>query len=291
MTDTRRTFAVDPTALNIARANARRTARRARRTGMAAAFFPVFAVYLAVDAWRVLHERFVADRAIERERRPTFARPAEMPTGDARSVADIAATIESFPYEPAAISTQTAFFRSNGSDALGSLLHATPRASTRARQYPAEFQQELFVGSDGERIVGMRAMHDHPGPALIICHGLLMTKNFDMIIELAQRAFERWGFHVVTLDLRGWGQTSWTSHAPSSAGFHEGADVVEVARMLHESHLVTSVGAVGFSLGGSTVLNAARHSSQSPDSPIDGGVLALSAPTDLREALEYISRV
>ncbi|MCW2974478.1 MAG: alpha/beta hydrolase fold protein [Thermoleophilia bacterium] len=277
-----------PSSVRAARINAARTATRARRTWLAALFFPVFALFLAIDGIRSIAARLSADRASELERRPIFERPAGMPTGDRRSVADIAATVEAFPYEPRRMSTNTAFFRDNGSDAIGALLSPFPHAGAMHR-YPATFRQRLFTGADGEQVAGMVAMHDHPGPAIIICHGLLMTKNFDLIIQVARRAFEQWGFHVVTLDLRGWGQTAWTSEAPSSAGFHEGRDVVEVARALRESHLVTSVGALGYSLGGSTVLNAARHSSVADDHPLDGGVIAVSAPTDLGVALDEIS--
>lgn len=277
-----------PTTVRAARTHAARTATRARRTWLAALFFPFFGLFLALDLVRTMRERFFADLASEAERTPIFERPASMPVGDDRSVADIAATIEAFPYHPRKLSTQAAFFRDNGSDAIGALLTPFPHVGARHR-YPRAFQQRLFPGADGEPIAGMVAMHAHPGPALVICHGLLMTKNFDLIIQMARRAYERWGFHVVTLDLRGWGETAWTSEAPSSAGYAEGADVVEVARALHESHLVTSVGALGYSLGGSTVLNAARHSSRSADTPLNGGVVSVSAPTDLAVALERIS--
>ncbi|MBC7462349.1 MAG: alpha/beta fold hydrolase [Thermoleophilia bacterium] len=277
-----------PTRSRAARVNAARSATRARRTWLAVLFFPVFGFFLLLDGVRTVVERLSAYRAIELERRPIFGRPPSMPNGAERSVADIAAKIEAFPYEPKRMSTNTAFFRDNGSDAIGALLSPFPHAGAMHR-YPATFRQRLFTGADGTQVAGMVALHDHPGPAIVICHGLLMTKNFDLIIQVARRAYEQWGFHVVTLDLRGWGQTAWTTKAPSSAGFHEGRDVVEVARVLRESHLVTSVGALGYSLGGSTVLNAARHSSAAADHPIDGGVIAVSAPTDLRAAMDTIS--
>lgn len=166
--------------------------------------------------------------------------------------------------------------------------HAT---SALPHLYPAVFKPRLFRGADGVRLAGLVAMHEQPGPALIICHGFMTTKNFDYVRKIARRAFSEWGFHVAVFDLRGFGQSSWTADVPSSCGYMEGLDVVEVARSLQDDPLVTSVGALGYSLGGATVLNAARAVSDlDTDNPIDGGVLAVSAPTDMHEALKYVSR-
>jgi predicted alpha/beta-fold hydrolase len=140
------------------------------------------------------------------------------------------------------------------------------------------------------QLAGMQAMHEHRGPAVVIAHGLLMTKNFDAIIQLARRAFEQWGFHVVTIDLRGWGQSAWTSDAPASAGYHEGRDIVEICRELHRDPRVTSVAGIGYSLGGASMLTAAHVSGSSDDQPLDGAVIAVSPPTMVDVALEHISR-
>jgi predicted alpha/beta-fold hydrolase len=279
-----------PARTRAARSNARRTAAKARRTWLSLLFFPVFGVYMLLDAIRLLQERYFAKQGHEGDTESPFHRPRHMPDGDARSVRDIVEAIEAFPYEPKQISTQVAFFRDNGPNAIQSLWSADPQSTKRARPYPMTFRQRLFTGDGGEQIAGMQGMHDQPGPALIICHGMLMTKNFDMILQLARRAYEQWGFHVVTIDLRGWGQTSWTTEAPSSLGYYEGLDVIEIARELKRSGLVTTVGAIGFSLGASTVLNATRFSSLADDTPLDGGTIAISAPTDMGEALTYVSQ-
>jgi predicted alpha/beta-fold hydrolase len=244
---------------------------------------------LLVDAVRSIRDLIRRTRTTDAELCPTFQRPASMPSPEERGMEEIMDAIEALPYRPARIGTQAAFFRDNGPDAIGGLLTTNPQVSSMPHLYPSTFRPELFTGSGGEQIAAMRAMHDHPGPALVICHGLLMTKSFDAIIQIARRAYEQWGFHVVTMDLRGWGQSAWTTSAPSSAGFHEGADLIEICRELHRSHLVTSVGALGYSLGGATVMRAAHLSSLADDNPLDGGGLAVSAPTDMGAALEHIS--
>jgi predicted alpha/beta-fold hydrolase len=264
-------------------------AHRARRTWIALLFFPFFAIYLAIDAMREFRDLLARSRKQQVEQRAPFSRPEEMGPIEDRSMADVVAAIERFPFRPAKVSTSHAFFRDNGADAIGALLSPNPQISTVPHFYPPYFEQRLFRGTDGVQLAGMQAMHDQPAPAVVICHGLLMTKNFDMIIQLARRAYEQWGFHVVTLDLRGWGQSAWTTDAPSSASYYEGRDVLEVARELQRNELVTSVAGVGFSLGGATMLNAAHASSASADRPLDGGVVAISAPTDISSALRHIS--
>ena len=70
------------------------------------------------------------------------------------------------------------------------------------------------------------------------------------------RAFYEWGFNVAVLDLRSFGLTELiTSSAPSTGGWKEGLDLIALGRYMKELGS-TSVGALGISLGGSSVLNA-----------------------------------
>lgn len=266
-----------------------RQARRARRTWFAVVFFPVFAVYLVLDALRDARDLLERARSRELQARGPFTRPADMPAPEDRTVGDIVRTIEGYPLRSSAGSAQLSFFRDNGPDALSALLSANPQMSALPHAYPTSFRHRLFTGSNGAQIAGMQSMHAHAGPAVIICHGLLMNKHFDLIIQLARRAFETWGFHVVTLDLRGWGHTAWTHDGKSSAGFHEGRDIIEVARELHRDPRITSVAGVGYSLGGASMLNAAVGASAADDATLDGGVVCVSAPTDIEAALDHIS--
>jgi predicted alpha/beta-fold hydrolase len=266
-----------------------RAATRARRTWLALLFFPVFVIYSIVDAMRTISDRLHRDRERRVEARPPFRRPADMPPLAERSVADIAAVLDRFPFRPGRLSTSAAFFRDHGPDALGALLSPYPDVTTIPHLYPPSFQQRLFTGDQGVQLSGMQAMHEHRGPALVIAHGLLMTKNFDAIIQLARRAYEQWGFHVVTFDMRGWGQSTWTTDAPASAGYHEGRDILEIARELHRDPRVTSVAGIGFSLGGASMLNAAYAQTLGTDTPLDGGFISVSPPSMVDVALIHIS--
>jgi pimeloyl-ACP methyl ester carboxylesterase len=99
-------------------------------------------------------------------------------------------------------------------------------------------------------------------------------------------AYYDWGFNVAAIDLRSFGLTEMLTRAPSTAGWKEGEDIVCVARQLKEMG-ATSVGAIGISLGASSVMGASH-----PDGAevLDGGILAVGGPADTRVAAEYLDR-
>jgi predicted alpha/beta-fold hydrolase len=266
----------------------KRAAASARRTLLTLVFGPVFLVWAVLEGLRSM--TFRLERRLGRDQGAmVFRRPASMPVNpDQRSVADIVGRLQTFPFDPIPMSTHASFYREYGAESLGVLFSAQPSMAGLPHIYPAHFKPRLFAGHDGVQLAGVMAMHDTPGPALIIAHGLMTTKNFDHIRQMAMRAYD-WGFHVVALDLRGWGQSSWTTDAPSSAGYYEGRDITAIARTLKQSDRVTSVGGLGYSLGGASMLNASHHASMQDENPLDGGVIALSAPTEIERALSHIS--
>ena len=93
------------------------------------------------------------------------------------------------------------------------------------------------------------------GPGLIVVHGLFSSRRFDYVRQIAVRAYYEWGFNVLALDLRSFGLTNLTSQAPTTVGWKEGEDVVAAGRYLKQLG-ATTVGALGISLGGSSVLGA-----------------------------------
>ena len=133
----------------------------------------------------------------------------------------------------------------------------------------------------------MVALHDEDRPGLIVAHGLFSNRLFDYVREIAVRAYFDWGFNVAAIDLRSFGVTELLSHAPSTAGWKEGEDIVCAGRHLKELG-ATSVGALGISLGAASVLSAA-HLPGAEDA-LDGGILAISGPADTRRAAERLSR-
>jgi predicted alpha/beta-fold hydrolase len=142
-------------------------------------------------------------------------------------------------------------------------------------RYPGQFKDHIVEGADGERIAASIAVQEAARPGLIVVHGLFTSSRFDYVRQIAVRAFYEWGFNVAALDLRSFGMTELTSPAPSTGGWKEGLDILALASYMKELGS-TSVGALGISLGGSSVLNACDQEAATTD--LDGGILAVSPP-------------
>jgi uncharacterized protein len=153
-------------------------------------------------------------------------------------------------------------------------------------RYPGQFKDHIVEGADGERIAASIALQEAARPGVIVVHGLFTSSRFDYVRQIAVRAFYEWGFNVAALDLRSFGMTELTSPAPSTAGWKEGQDILALAAYMKELGS-TSVGAIGISLGGSSVLNASDQESTASD--LDGGILAVSPPAVPKDAWARLS--
>jgi predicted alpha/beta-fold hydrolase len=153
--------------------------------------------------------------------------------------------------------------------------------------YPSQFNDHVFEGADGERISASIALHDRPRPGLIVVHGVFSTRHFDYVRKIAVRAYYEWGFNVAAVDLRSFGLTELTSDAPTTLGWKEGEDLIACGLYLKELG-ATSVGALGISLGGSSVLGACHP--EGAEDALDGGVLASCPPADPRRVAERLNR-
>jgi predicted alpha/beta-fold hydrolase len=152
--------------------------------------------------------------------------------------------------------------------------------------YPRNFEYHYFVGADEERIAATVAIHDEPRPGLVVAHGLLSSRLFDYVRQIAVRAHYEWGFNVAAIDLRSFGLTEMLTRAPGTGGWKEGEDIICAAEYL-KSRGATSVGALGISLGASSVMNASHPPGAEA---LDGGILAICGPADIRMAVAHIDR-
>jgi predicted alpha/beta-fold hydrolase len=153
-------------------------------------------------------------------------------------------------------------------------------------RYPGQFKDHIVTGADGERIAASIALQEAARPGLIVVHGLFTNSRFDYVRQIAVRAYYEWGFNVAALDLRSFGMTELTSPAPSTGGWKEGLDILALARYMKELG-ATSVGTLGISLGGSSVLNACDR--EDAATALDGGILAVSPPADPKLVWERLS--
>ena len=224
----------------------------------------------------------VRDLMLRLERRGARALP--VPPQRERSMAALMGDLESLNHH--LHHSQRAELRRGFADISNFVLAQQREGSVLGYRYPGQFQDHVFEGADGERIAATIALQEAARPGIIVVHGLFTSSRFDYVRQIAVRAFYDWGFNVAALDLRSFGLTEITSSAPSTGGWKEGEDIVALARYMKEL-CSTSVGALGISLGASSVL-AASHLEGS-DEALEGGILAVSPPADPKKAWERLS--
>jgi predicted alpha/beta-fold hydrolase len=214
--------------------------------------------------------------------------PAELPTAQPRerTMDALMADLESIPN--ALRPSEAAMLRKGVADMSTFVLAQQREAANLGYAYPSQFSDHVFEGSDGEHIAASVGLHQGSArPGLIVVHGLFSSRRFDYVREIAVRAFFEWGFNVAVVDLRSFGLTNLTSQAPTSTGWKEGEDIAACARYLKDLGS-TTVGALGISLGGSSVLGACHL--DGADEALDGGILAISPPSDPRAMAKRLSR-
>jgi predicted alpha/beta-fold hydrolase len=166
------------------------------------------------------------------------------------------------------------------------VLSQTRDGAVLGYHYPAQFSEHIFKSADGETIAATIGLQEAERPGLIVVHGLFSSSRFDYVRQIAVKAFYEWGFNVAALDLRSFGLTEHTTHAPSTGGWKEGEDIAALARYM-KGLGSSSVGALGISLGGSAVINTVNL--PGAGHALDGGILAVSPPADPLKAWKRLS--
>jgi predicted alpha/beta-fold hydrolase len=211
--------------------------------------------------------------------------PLPVPPRRERSMDALMAELEALPHQ--LHRSRTAELRKGLSDWAPFVLAQHRHSTTFGYAYPSQFRHVNFHGADGVPIAATLALHESERPGLIVVHGLFSTHMFDYVREIAVRAYYDWGFNVAAVDLRSFGLTDMMSDAPSTGGWKEGEDIVEAGRWLRGLGS-TSVGALGISLGGASVLSASHL--EGAEEALAGGILAVCGPSDTRRAAERLSR-
>jgi predicted alpha/beta-fold hydrolase len=211
--------------------------------------------------------------------------PLPVPPRRERSMDALMAELEAMPHRLR--ESHTAELRKGLADWAPFVLAQHRHSTTFGYAYPSQFRHVNLHGADGVPISATLGLHESDRPGLIVVHGLFSTNMFDYVREIAVRAYYDWGFNVAAVDLRSFGLTDMMSDAPSTAGWKEGEDIVAAARWMLGLGS-TSVGALGISLGGSSVLNASY--TEGAEEALAGGILAVCAPSDTHRAAERLSR-
>lgn len=174
-------------------------------------------------------------------------------------------------------------------DLIPSVLDIRPRFSNRFFSCPPPFRRVTIESLDGTPISAEVAAHEGESrPGIVVVHGVFGSSGQRIYGDQAIRAFADWGFNVAIVDLRGWSRSATLSSTPMSGSWREGEDVLGAARWLLENTATSTVGAIGYSLGGASVLSAAAHD-RAPEL-LKSGVLSESGFVDAREVVKIIER-
>lgn len=174
-------------------------------------------------------------------------------------------------------------------DLVASLLDLSPVRAGRLSACPQPFREVRLTSLDGTPLCGHVATWDGgPRPGLVVAHGTFGSAGQSLYLDAAIEAFVGWGFNVLALDLRTWGRSAALSDAVNTCGWREAEDVLAAARYLLEETDTTTVGAVGYSLGGASVLIAASHE-LAPDL-LRGGVFSESGFAAAKDEVEHLAR-
>lgn len=249
-------------------------------------------VGLLLVPFAVLWGMLAALRRLVRRARPLAEEPGSR-IEDVRTpvldVAEFAACAEADACSPRRGFGAVDFELSYARDFVPSTIDAYPRFANRFFTCPAPFRRVTITSLDGTPIAAEVATRDdRDRPGLVVVHGTFGSSGHSIYANPAIQAFADWGFNVAVVDLRGWGRSSALSDAPMSGGWREAEDVLAAAEYLMTHSRTTTVGAMGYSLGGATVLLAAAHD-RAPEL-LAAGVFSESGYVDARSVVAIVER-
>ncbi len=149
-----------------------------------------------------------------------------------------------------------------------------------------KFTSRIFKIKNGLELKAEVAKRVGNKRTIILVHGIFQSKNFRFIRNIASHLYSRYNFDVIVVDTRDHLGTGFLSpDFPASSGFLEGEDILEVASQVKEESETSSVFLLGFSYGGTVVLNT-LNSKKIKD--IVDGVIAVSPALILEHAVTHI---
>jgi pimeloyl-ACP methyl ester carboxylesterase len=164
------------------------------------------------------------------------------------------------------------------------------RLTSPLRRYPRDFQKVSFPSLDGTRLVGWfgrspRAA-EGPQPGLLLIPGLFTSKDNNRIRARSVKILREWGFHILTLDLRGIGDSE---RVYSTPGVKEAEDIVAALRWFRVNADVRPLHLYTESLAAGAALVAVGQEGKEGRALVDGRVLSVSPFGDPKPIVERFS--
>ncbi|HMZ07417.1 MAG TPA: alpha/beta fold hydrolase [Anaerolineales bacterium] len=123
-------------------------------------------------------------------------------------------------------------------------------------KYNIPFQEVSIPASDGGALYGWHIVAASDAPTIILLHG--WSRNLSRTLPYLQALYPL-GYNLLAFDARNHGSSSRIAR-PTVGTFAE--DVVSVVKFLRQQGNTSPIGAIGLSVGGGAVINAAGWSDQ-----------------------------
>lgn len=170
----------------------------------------------------------------------------------------------------------------------------------RLAGYPLPFRRVHFASSDGTRLTAWLGVHTErghettrgsrgkplPREGVLMVPGMFTTKDNVIAQGRALKMFKEWGYHVMTLDLRGFGESARTFN---TAGWKESEDLMAAVEYFRAHVPLLKLHVYAESLGASAAILAAAAAARRGFRLVDGGILAVGPFADARNEVEYLS--
>lgn len=173
------------------------------------------------------------------------------------------------------------------------------RVSAKIARYPKPFRKVTFEGADdttlsawlgyhttsgGETVRGSRG-EPEPREGVLVVPGMFTSKNMTIQKARSLKIFRDLGYHVLTMDLRGFGESS---RVFNSGGWKESEDVEAAVAFFRERVPLEKLHIYSESLGASAALTAAGRLGRKGRRLVDGSILAVSPFADLRTEIMHL---
>lgn len=163
-------------------------------------------------------------------------------------------------------------------DYLASVPPRMTRLTAPLRSYPRDFQRIRFPSADGTRLAGwLGRAGGGPRPGLVLIPGLFTSKDNNRIRARSLRILRQWGFHILTLDLRGVGESE---RAHSTPGWKEAEDIQAAIDVLRRETGASPIHLYTESLAAAAALVAVGAAGAQGRPLTDGRVVSVSPFAD-----------
>lgn len=173
------------------------------------------------------------------------------------------------------------------------------RVSGRVSRYPKPFRKVTFDSRDGTEISAWLGYHTSSGgetvrgsrgdpesrEGVLIVPGMFTSKNMTIQKARSLKIFRDLGYHVLTMDVRGFGESSRTYN---SGGWRESEDIEAAIDYFHGRVPLEKLHVYSESLGATATLTAAGRLGRKGKPLVDGSILAVSPFGDLRTEILHL---